>query len=385
MRLSPLLRLLPLFFVAGGCGTILGLGDFEDETDDGGGAAGADGGAGSTASQASSGTGASTSSSGGSPAQGGGGDGGDGGHPPIIDCDNRMQDPGEGGVDCGGPCPPCVVECPQGTHVCAPPLDASWVGPVALVDDGTGCGGEFPAELITLRGNLMVGASSCSCSCGIPTVACSKSMKAVGYSGASCTTPQGQVTILENECYNQVQSDTHGVSLTAASASCANGTVTETLPAPKWGTEKAACGGFGEAGTCPGPDEVCVPAPAAPFDVGQVCVYRTGSFGCPAGYPNPIPAFGNFQDDRDCPNSCTCSDSGSTCKVTVTPYDNTNCVTPLASKTVISGSETCVMTPPAQSMRPGAVIVGNNGTCSPGAANLTGTVEAVDPITVCCM
>jgi hypothetical protein len=376
--------LLPPLFVVGGCSSILGLGDFSDETDDGSGADGGDGAAGTGSQASTGGAAASTTSTGGS-GVGGGGDGGDGGDAPIVDCDNRIQDPGEGGVDCGGPCPPCVVQCPQGTHVCAPPPDASWVGPVALVEDATGCAGDFPAELVTLRGNLTVGVSGCDCNCGVPTVTCSKSMKAIGYSGANCTNPEGQATILENECYNQVLSDTHAVSLTAANASCANGTVTENLPAPVWGTQKAACGGFGEAGTCANADEVCVPAPAAPFDVGQICVYRTGSFGCPAGYPNVISAFGNFKDDRDCPNSCTCSDSGSTCKVTVVPYDNTNCVTALASKTVVSGNQTCVMTPPAQSMRPGVVTVQNQGTCMEGPANLTGTVEPIDPITVCCM
>lgn len=390
MTLSSFARASGAVLLLGGCNAILGLGDFSDQ-EDGAGAPGGSSGSTSSSTQAAQGGGGATATGTGASSDGGTGGGvgvggadGGGGSAPIIDCDNQIQDPGEGGVDCGGPCPPCETPCP-GTHTCAPQVPVDWTGPVALTDVASGCGADFPKEEVTLRSNLMVPAGSCDCNCGVPAVVCNDSMNAVGYSGANCTTGEGQEGINENECYNQLQSYTHAVTLPNAAATCAKGTVTDNLPAPTWGSEKVSCGGFGEAGVCPGNGELCVPPTAAPFDAGQVCIVRAGTHGCPAGYPNLNAVNGNFQDDRDCPATCSCTATGSTCSVTVNTYSSANCVGLTGSKKVTSGSSTCVITGAINSMKPGVVSVNNAGTCQEGTATMTGTVTPVDPITVCCM
>jgi hypothetical protein len=144
------------------------------------------------------------------------------------------------------------------------------------------------------------------------------------------------------------------------------------------------CGGFE-----PGPDAceagaVCVPDPDADAN-GGICYSSEGDVACPAGYPTKQLFFTGFEDTRDCPNSCSCSASGAVCTVSITGYASDNCVSAQGAKSTDSGGQVCAASSNVvQSIRPGNVTVKNAGTCSPGAANLSGDVETTGAVTVCC-
>lgn len=265
---------------------------------------------------------------------------------------------------------------------CLPEPGGAWSGPFALADAADGCGGDFPDELEALFADLLPDEGSCECSCGEPDVTCSTGMDVIGYSQSQCVGPQGSMTVGENECYNTF-SASHGLALDPANSSCAAGSVSADLPAPSFGSELVACGGFGPGGSCDA-GEQCVPEPGAGFEVG-LCYSSEGDVTCPAGYPEKTLYFTTVEDTRSCPDSCTCTASEALCTVSVTGYASDNCGNPQGAKSVISGDENCVAASTAvQSIRPGSVTVQDAGSCSPGTAELSGEVATSGTLTVCC-
>jgi hypothetical protein len=289
---------------------------------------------------------------------------------------------GAGGTAVGGTGGGVGTLC-GGSNSCVPDPGAAWTGPIALADSATGCSGAFPDEAATLFEGLDAGTASCDCTC-IATAVCSTQMNVVGFSGVDCVGPQGQQSISELVCYNSI-SDSHSVTLGAATTSCGAGTVTENIPAPMWSQSVSACDGFAPGDGACDPGETCMPTPGAGFEAG-LCYSQVGDHRCPADFPNKTLFYTTFSDTRECASTCSCLGSGASCSVSVTGYAMSSCVSPQGAKTVFSGGETCVATDTnaVRSILPGAVVVQDDGTCTPGALNPTGTVTEEGATTVCC-
>src|SRR5690606_2925945 len=67
-------------------------------------------------------------------------------------------DPDGGPADAGPSCPP--------THRCVPQPGPPWMGPFAITDGHTSCGGAFPTRVMDLFDDLQVPTSQCTCTCG---------------------------------------------------------------------------------------------------------------------------------------------------------------------------------------------------------------------------
>lgn len=313
----------------------------------------------------------------------GGGSGGEGGTHPVPTCDDEIQNGNEGGVDCGGDqCPPCEIPCPDVTHVCAPPV-AGWTGPLALVDSAIGCGEPFPQMQLEVHDGLRAAAASCDCSCGTPNVTCPTRVDFTGASEATCQILEAGTSAMTNVCaeagtYTQVRLQG------STTATCAAGSVAPEIPEPTWDTDLTACDGFGEAGTCVG-DAVCVPSPIVPFEQGHICVVHVGDTGCPAGYPNRRLHHANFDDGRDCPSTCSCAASGSVCRNNVQRYTSRDCTTGVqGAVTIRTGNSSCQGST-INSFKPGSFIVDVQGTCTATDPAPTGSVDEVEPYTICCL
>ncbi|MEZ4295198.1 MAG: hypothetical protein R3B70_09505 [Polyangiaceae bacterium] len=339
--------------LASGCQLVAGLGGEapKDETG-GGGSGGTATGGGGSGGTATGGTGGTTGTA---------GQGGTGGGP--AQCDTAAS------------------------QVCAPPPGAGWSAPFALAPEAAGCGEQFGPELGSLYNGFDANPAVCDCKCGTPTVNCSTSMSAVGYSGPNCTVGEGSNSISQNQCYSQVLAYTHSLTLDTPTSSCAVGNVTKSIPKPTWTTADVACAAQKVDAVCPNPEDACLPVPVSPF-TGDLCVMRDGAdTECPAGYPSKTVYYTDYTDTRDCPDSCTCTAQGASCKVAVARYTGKDCggnqVIP--STTVNSGGAACIISGTVVSMKPGNVTLGSSGMCAPGTANPSGMGTPTGATTVCCL
>lgn len=273
-----------------------------------------------------------------------------------------------------------ATPCGEG-HVCVPDPGGDWQGPVSV--GGDGCSGDFPDEVAELFTGLEAGDASCECTCGQPSVTCSKNMSVVGYSQINCVGPQGAHNLSENQCYSTF-GGSHEVTLAKASSSCATGSVTENIPDPSWADSAFACDGFtaGE-GDCDDASDTCVPNPSA----GDICYWQDGDHECPDGFGTKTLYYTGVDDTRACPGTCSCSATEPICKVSITGFANSNCTSGQGAKTAFSGGGVCAASNSqvVKSIRPGTVVVDDAGSCTPGNANLNGEVEGTGATTVCCM
>jgi hypothetical protein len=191
----------------------------------------------------------------------------------------------------------------------------------------------------------------------------------------------------QGQCWNRNGTEDYNLSLAAASATCAAGSVTANLPSPTWAQSLSACGGEPIDAACAEPTDTCVPQPANPFAEG-VCVVRSGDMECPAGYPNKSVYHRMFEDTRDCPDVCSCTATGATCSVDVQRHNALGCnsFNPTTVNVESGVGQVCVVSGATiQSAEIQSVQVDDAGACTPGAASLTGEATPSDPVTVCCM
>ncbi|GEM_PF-5817890 len=275
------------------------------------------------------------------------------------------------------------VPCGPG-HSCAPDPGPAWTGPVAIATTEDGCHQAFPDELTTAFTQFGPTISSCMCNCGDPDVSCSTNMSAIGYGGLNCVNGLGADNINQNQCFNTF-STSHGVSLSNASSTCADGLVNVEISAPILEGSIAACGGFEPGiGECEAGAD-CVPDPGPGF-MGGLCYWSPGDVACPAGYPLKTLMFTEVEDTRSCPDTCACDASQPTCSVSITGYANFNCSSPQGAVVASSGSQACAATNSdlVRSIRPGNVSVSNAGSCSPEDLAVEGELAANNQVSVCC-
>lgn len=266
--------------------------------------------------------------------------------------------------------------CPTG-HRCVAPAPSGWTGPV-LRSTST-CGGSWAQLGLTLHEGLTAGAATCECNC-TPDVTCPTSLQWNNYAGLACTSASGSSSMAPGACKAKTALS-HGASMAAATPTC-GAVVDETIPAISWTTDDTLCTGATEGGTCETAGELCLPE-----ENGTLCIYRTGDEACPSDYPTKIQAYSGATDTRDCPQSCTCTPSGTaTCTANVFTFAGAQCTAaPLGSVNVTSGVTTPVcLGSSAGAAQAGTITKGTLGTCTGQNPTPTGSAAPSGEHTLCC-
>lgn len=342
---------------ATGCGLALGLGDFEDQPEDGAGAAGAS----TSASGSPGGSGSNTGAAGGAGTTGGAGG-----------AQASSSSTGVGGE---------VEECP-GTTECVAPPPAGWSGPVSFYTGATppdACPPAWPTAIEATAGNV-TGTFSCgACSCGAVTGAsCSVPNYTVWFDSGCGSQPNSFSLSQNGSCKNTNggYGATVGTS-TPSGGDCVSGGGGITKDPIVWENGALLCDG-GAVATCPG--GVCTPKPEAPFGE-SVCVYKDGEEpGCPLAYPNRTVVYRGETDTRQC-SACGCGGAtGVSCDAVVMGYSNSTC----------SGAGSFALTSDScntQEYWSSAKFVNapQGGSCPPTGGAASGSVAPTLPLTVCCL
>lgn len=141
---------------------------------------------------------------------------------------------------------------------------------------------------------------------------------------------------------------------------------------------------------------VCATALATGCDPGQVCVAKAGSSfaaciyqdgdvaACPRGYGQRTVVYQGLDDTRAC-SACACDASSATCSGTTNLYSNSACFGG-PDGVVVHGSGLCVpfSTQKSQVAFEYVPDPGPQGSCVASGGQVTGTVDPLDPVTVCC-
>jgi hypothetical protein len=290
----------------------------------------------------------------------------------------------------GPTCEEAISTCPASTHECIPAVAAPWVGPLALSAERTACGGLFPVEVGTFYDGLEVPESSCTCSCGDPTVTCPESFALGSYSDSLCeNVDSGGPALPLGGCYG------HGILFNSAALEangpetlCGDGAVLASVPATAWTTTELACGVGAEPGRCMSDGEFCAPRPVLSFSGASVCVVARGDLTCPEGYPERLQRSAGILDGRQCATACNCSPIAGRCRATGTRFDRADCVASGTSEEFTLDSDEaprCLANGETwKGVRVDSVAVLDGGTCDPESLVLTGEVQTADPHTLCC-
>ena len=298
----------------------------------------------------------------------------------VENCRNGIDDDGNGFIDCADPA------CAAQLYHCAT-VPAGWMGPVARghdVTSTTACAGDYAASAYGGYTNLDSGSASCSaCSCGPSTCGISglfgsgcgageKKLTLSTTTSGACITPafmtvyedfRGATAISQDACAPPVG----GILSATAASFLASGQLC-TLTA-------TALGGCGASAIC---------APPATGQLDQkLCIYRVGTFACPAGSFSASTTYdSSLVDTRAC-TSCSCTLAAGGCgTLTGTWYSGADC-----SGNVVSTLSVGPTNPGCAVSTDGRTSVRFDGApaaCSPSGGAVTGSVTASNPVTVCC-
>lgn len=351
------------------------------------------------------------------PGKGGGGQGGGG--PTTEDCDNGLDDNGDGLADCGDPA--CS------TFACVPELTAGWTGYFALFEGAPGadpgCSGGFTATTpppFVGNDGLSAAPAACTCSCGpaegqqcaplgslnilVNDAACGSSdancggtlMPPSDWTG-SCENSGGfrggQLTCgpSTNETCSASTGAPCNVSVTINPLTASGGQCKPVLGVQKpnltWAKLGRACAAEESQGKGCNVGQVCLPKPSAPFASG-ICIAKDGDITCPPGaYTSHHVLYTDAEDTRDC-EGCTCTaPSGGTCPTTVSVYSDLSldlCSTRVAmvqagTCNALSGNPTVAG---LTASTPGAPT---GATCASSTATPKGEAKGINPRTFCCI
>lgn len=287
----------------------------------------------------------------------------------------------DSGTDSGPSCPP--------THRCVPQPEPPWMGPSEAIEFGRSCGGLAPTHLMDLHGSLQVPTASCDCSCtGTPTVTCGDGIRVVGYHADNCTNEAGYDGLLPNQCYSHTLSASLSLEYwKRPSASCARGTVRESIPEATWAQSVRLCEGTARQGACGDPSQACVPSPSS--GTTRLCVVAPGELPCPSGFDVGTLMYTGIDDTRACPPTCPCGADGVRCSVVVDRYlSSTSCQGESTSTVRVNAgaAPACLgNTSVIRSIRPRNYTVTDPGFCAPREQpTITGEARPVGAHTVCC-
>ena len=319
----------------------------------------------------------------------------------LEDCLNGTDDDSDGDVDCAD------ADCAAGFICAATP--AGWTGPVVLWSGAAGtaplCSGDYPNGQLSAFFDLVVPPYQCpACTCEPASGASCDNFRFRFRNAADCTgtgwiiNPFPPDTCLDPGAFtsDMLQSAflAHptgtgaGTSSDYATGSCQLASVPNpSFPTPTWNVEAVACGDDTPPASGGCGANKCMPKPTAPFGA-TLCVFRSGTFSCPASYPNPQPDstntqyFESYSDGRGC---STCSCGSLACGGNAYTYTDLACTTD-ATPIPLDGS--CAVIPPdptrsgnsdTRSLRYSAAP-----TCGNASRAVTGGVTTSAPVTVCC-
>jgi hypothetical protein len=295
---------------------------------------------------------------------------------------------GDGAVEAGPP-----TDCPPGT--CAAPAPAGWTGPFQLYDGNPANAPTCPsaAPVVALQANediVTPPAAQCStCTCGGVTGA--KCGFALIAGSNTCTCPAADFTQASYFCYysgaftnciNPPGGSAAGVVVKPASAdggACPPDGGVATRPPVTWQRTQLGCmnGRTAAAGCSSG--QICLPAPASPFEHG-LCVAQDGDVGCPGAPYTVKRLFHKSTNDTRACTACSCgAASGVACPTTIKTFSDQNCINQTGTLPVT----TC---PDFATYTGVAIDVGaaTGGSCTPTGGAPTGTAVPSQPVTVCC-
>jgi hypothetical protein len=315
------------------------------------------------------------------------------------------------GLPCGG----------GGTFACVTEAPSGWTGYFTLYDGPAamdpGCPMDFPQNSYTGDGGLNAPPVTCSaCTCSAPTgqtcaigpvgmakglfisnnnCAAQQTMPSCGYfrdipADGSCFA-QLPLPAGSNICADPVNNMCGGGSepcnvgarvdpATATGGSCTASTQSPTKPPATWTTFGHACGYQGATTGC-NVGQVCLPKPAAPYQLG-VCISKPGTNACPQTFPNQHVYYDSFMDNRDC-SACKCSAViGAGCSATVNLYSDAACNNLVAS--VATGTCMDLNGNPAISGRKATPQFTGSCSADPTGGQPSGMVVGQNPITYCC-
>jgi hypothetical protein len=314
-----------------------------------------------------------------------GGGGGAGGAVETSCLDGKDND-GDALVDCADP------DC--GAVRCAPAVPRGWSGPALFYRGPTSAmAPSCPAGTSVVseaNAGLVAPPAVCTpCDCSVPSGGTCGAATATSYdsqvcdggveaqlSGAGCKSfSVGDKT---NSALGAV------IPVTSPGACEVVGTATATLPEPSWSERTLLCALGALGGGCAA-GEVCVAAPAAPFEA-LVCIHRAGEEPCPSGpYATPFVTFSGWQEGRSC-TPCGCgTPAGATCGGTTKIYVGTGCTT-LATEVPHDGA-TCKPWSTSTPFNSYAFVgdkAPNGGACPKTGAEPAGAVAPTGATTVCC-
>jgi hypothetical protein len=305
----------------------------------------------------------------------------------VLEAGRDASDPE---VDVGSPCASspgfaCVAVAPPG-----------WTGPVAIFE-GSGeplptvpsCAGSFPTDTFDGFDVLDAPSPTCACSCGAPTgseCAGSASFFQDGVCAKTCGKP---ATLSPGTCTSVNVSGCPGggamlsISASASGGACAPSLATSVSPWA-WTKEVRACGLAEPASelSCAA-GTACVPVPSLPYEFGNLCVVREGTWACPAAFPAQRVYYTGASDTRSC-SACSCgaaTDVACTGGTTKSYFDS-SCAVLVSS---VSSPESC------GGGRSGFVaamelsgITASGGSCAASSVTPTGEVSSTQPTTLCC-
>jgi hypothetical protein len=331
------------------------------------------GGSGAGGSGAQGGGGGSTTSTGG--AGMGGGTGGIA-PPSPEDCNNGMDDNGDGLADCADPLCACVEPAPM-----------NWIGPVVLAAGGSAanCPADWPTETERgLAGTLTAPPASCTaCSCGGPQgLGCTRPSVTL-YNSPSCS----GVSVNHNFNSNSCETVSGSLAVTARGSApqvtgqCPPSGGVETVPPASFDETAVLCGGSFTGGDSCAITSLCVPLPPPPFE-SKICVYRNANVPCPAPYTELVnDYFETISDSRGC-TSCSCGAPQAGCSGTSRLYSDSSCNALVES---VPNNNSCEATTATASVRYFPNAISGNGACSDSGGDPTGSAAGSGNVRVCCL
>jgi len=114
------------------------------------------------------------------------------------------------------------------------------------------------------------------------------------------------------------------------------------------------------------------------------CIFRPSVFSCPdERYTERTIIYRDLSDTRNC-SDCSCGDpTGATCSATMELWTEPDCTGELAQ---IPSDQSCTATGLSSNTKSYRLQISgpNDGECSPNGGEPGGTVEPIEPMTVCC-
>lgn len=307
----------------------------------------------------------------------------------LEDCANRVDDNGDGLVDCADPI------CGGLGYRCVPTTPVGWMGPAAWASgESVSCSGAYDELLDDGQAGLRADPATCApCSCEAGDGQCPKATVTVSRAfGDDCSgLCNGPLLLKDGECKRLTDADAScwdgggdsignpsvvSVTVGAWPGSCtATGGAAAVSPIA-WDASVTVCGAVGGGG-CDA-DAVCAPPPPPTFEP-SACVAHEGDVECPTRYPAKTVLYEGVEDSRAC-TACSCA-AGS-CRGSLLLYDDSCGDGHLESEVGAPFTGSCLR-PESEDPR-ARYVVDRSAVCESTPAVPAGQATPIEPTTVCC-